>query len=550
MLTHLRIKNFAIIDELDLDISSKFNVITGETGAGKSIVIGALELVLGERADNNAIRHGQDKADITASFDITHNEAAKNWLQEQELENENECIIRRVLHSKSRSKFSINGTPITATQIKQLAESLINIHGQHQHQSLLKREYQLQLLDNFADHNDLVQQVTKLFHTWRDTKQQLEKLQTQTGTDNARIELLQYQLQELEALSLQKNEVKRLHEEQKQLANAANLIQNCQTALSHLNENDTSVTSQLNQSLQLLEANDKAKSIIELVNNALIQTEEAANELRHYVDKLEINPEKLTEVETRLNLIHDIARKHHIEPEKLAELQSNIATELDQLKHVDKHIAALKKDIEKFAKSYQTESEKLTKSRRKAAKILSANIQNKLQQLGMPGGKFDISLQPNKDNAFASYGLEHAEFLVSANPGQPLQPLTKVASGGEISRISLAIQVITAQTTTTPTLVFDEVDVGIGGGTAEIVGNLLRELGEKAQILCITHLPQVAAKGHQHYQVQKQTDGKTTSTNLQLLTQNERQQEIARMLGGVKITDKTLAHASEMLSSR
>jgi len=419
---------------------------------------------------------------------------------------------------------------------------LVNIHGQHEHQSLMKRDAQRELLD--SAYPELVNTVRNHYQTWHKAQTELDTLREQDHT--ARSELLRYQVQELDALGLAEQELAKLETEHKQLSHANQLLADGHAALEILTEN-----TQLDKAYHLLSSiqtiDTQITPITELLNTALIQTQEAANELRHYLEKLDLNPERLTFVEQRLETIYDLARKHRIKPENLHAVYQTLSNELKNLENADERLLILEATLKTARADYEIAAKKLTQQRQKTIKTFSNQITERMQTLGMPGGKFGVHIEPL--NEPSAYGLERIEFQVSANPGQPLQSLSKVASGGELSRISLAIQMMAAQTDTTPTLIFDEVDVGIGGGTAEIVGNLLRTLGETSQVLCVTHLPQVASKSHHHLQVQKQAIDGNTVTQIQILNLDQKIQEIARMLGGLKITKQTLAHAKEMIGT-
>lgn len=553
MLAHLSIQNFTIIDSLELEFQNGMTVLSGETGAGKSIIVDALMLALGARTDISLIKHGTDRCAVSALFDITQLPAAQQWLSEHELSNEHECSLRRVIGQDGRSRGFINGQTVPLQMLRELGNLLVSIHGQHEHQTLLKADKQRHLLDAYGSHLSLVKNVQTIHARWRNTYEQLQTLQTQNEQKNARYDFLKYQVQELEQLALQPEELTELDREQRQLANADELLQNCQSSLNLLSESEeVSVLALLNtahtQLSQLQKLDTNFSNIADLINNAIIQTEEAGHELQRYLERVELNPERLQFVEQRLTQIYEIARKHRIKPEALYDLQQTLSDELHQLENSDTHLLQLQQTLDQLTIEYQTATAELTQKRQQAAKQLAPLIEQYLQQLGMPGGRFHIQFELLADE-FSPYGVERVEFYVSANPGQPPQPLAKVASGGELSRISLAIHVLTAKNEATPTLIFDEVDVGIGGGTAEIVGRLLRMLGKSAQVFCVTHLPQVASQGHQHFQVSKTTDKQTTHTQIKLLNNEEKVQEIARMLGGVKITAQTLAHAQEMLET-
>ncbi len=551
MLTHLHIKNFAIIDNLDLDLKKGLTVVTGETGAGKSIMIGALTLALGARADNQAIKTGAERCEITAVFDVSKIPEAHAWLSKHELDTDDECMVRRVIKRDGPSRCSINGTPYPLTTVRELASTLTHIHSQHQHQALLKRGYQRQIVDAFAGHAKLLASVNQAYLAWADTKQQIEQLTQHTQAGDDRIQLVNHYLSELQQLNLQPGEVEQLHTQYKTLNNAEQLLQSCQEALNAIGDDDKSTLAQLHIASQacqrISDVDNRIKTASELLSNALIHSQEAESELRNYLQQTELDPEKLHEVESRLNLIHDIARKHRVEPEQLTDVITKMENEKDLLENAELRSQELQQALAENKKTYLAAAKKLTLSRNKAAKKLGNAVTQSIQQLGMPQGLFDIALITNDKQAYSAAGLEQIEFQVAANPGQPTQAMSKVASGGELSRISLAIQVIAATKTTVPTLIFDEVDVGIGGGTAEIVGQQLHALAKNAQVLCITHLPQVAAQGDQHLSVSKLIENKTTVTNINELNKEERTQEVARMLGGINITNTTLEHAEEML---
>ena len=551
MLNNITIKNFAIIDRLNLDLSKGTTVLTGETGAGKSIIVGAVGLVSGARASSDVIKHGEDRADISVTFDISGHLIAQDYLKQLGLDNNNECIVRRIITKDGRSKSLINDIPVTLQSLRKLTENLISIHSQHEFHALLKSDVQRILVDDFAGHNELVRKVNELFSLWQQTKQEYEQLKQSSQDATERAKFLNYQIEEFAELNLLENEIKSLDQEHKRLVNADELLNNCQAAIALLNGNDeTNVNLMLHQATQLLE---KIKNVApqlsnatELLNNAMIELEEAANEIRYYLDTVELNPARLQEVEQRLAKIYEIARKHRVQPENLLELYNKMQLELETLENKDEKLQTLQQKIVAMEKKYFDAANKLTKSRKQHAKKLSKLVTTNMQQLGMRDGKFTIEFEDltTKPTAF---GCERISFMVSTNLGQPLNGLTKVASGGELSRISLAIQVVTAQKSKMPILIFDEVDVGIGGATAEIVGKLLRELGEATQTLCITHQAQVAAKGHNHLSVGKTNDAEVTKVNITYLDQEGRIKELARMIGGVKITPQTYAHAEEML---
>jgi len=554
MLTHISIRNFAIIEQWDLELGNHLTVVTGESGAGKSILIDAIELGLGGRGDATQVRQGCDRAEIVLTFEIAKYQKVQSWLQEHDYEYDDECIIRRVLTSEGRSRVSINGTPCTLSQVKALASLLMNIHGQHQNQSLLQKSYQLEVLDYFANHQKVLDVVGGIFQQWQDTTQQLQKLKNHSDNFDAQIELLQYQVSELDELALGEQEYTELDIEQKILANAEQHLLATQSALQQLNNDENSGA--LNRLHQLLGhlttvTNDNTHVIcaIELINTAIIHLDEGESELQQFVDHFSADPERLAQVESRLETIHTLARKHHTEPKNLYEKHLGLQKELDNYLNASTSVTELEKQQQKLCDEFFSAGKKLTASRKNAAQKLCRQVSDKIQQLGMKGGVFDIVFHQVKDNIPHVFGCETIEFQVSANPGQPLQSLSKVASGGEISRIALAIQVIASQTMVTPSLIFDEVDVGIGGNTAAVVGNILRELGTATQVICITHQPQVAACGHQHVHVQKTISNKTTHTDIGRLDDTRRIEELARMLGGMTVTDKTIANAKELLAA-
>ncbi len=552
MLQHLSIQYFTIIDTIELEFKPGMTVLTGETGAGKSILIDALMLALGGRGDSSVIRTGHERCTVTAGFNIQALPLIQQWLIAHELASDGECLLRRVITTDGRSRAFINGQTMPLQQLRELANLLLSIHGQHEHQTLLKPEKQRILLDAYAGHTALVKKVQTIYNQWRGTQDELNTLLSHTEQRQARQELLAYQTQELIKLNLQEDELTSLDIEQRQLANADHLLNNFQQLLGLLAEQDKSNVLNLINSAQiqvnsLQNIDQQFNPIAELLTNAEIQINEAVTELRHYYAQIELNPERLEWVETRLGAIHDLARKHRIQPNELIALQNKLQSELEQLENSDVAITKLQKTIAQLKQDYQNAANELSISRKQAAEQLGPKVEKSMHQLNMPGGYFSVQFIANPDNQPACYGLEKIEFLVSTNPGQALQSLAKVASGGELSRISLAIHVLTAQTDTSPTLIFDEVDVGIGGGTAEVVGHLLRKLAKSAQVLCVTHLPQVAAQSEQHLQISKLTENNITQTYIRNLSPTDKIQEIARMLGGVKITKQTLAHAKEML---
>lgn len=550
MLTQISIRNFTIVDRLDLNFKSGMTVLTGETGAGKSILLDALLLALGGRADSGTIRTGATRAEISAEFDIQSQPDIKQWLINNELDEDNDCLIRRTVSDDGRSKGYINGRPVPMQSLRELGDLLIDIHGQHAHQSLLKRHLQRQALDDYAGHQELVKNVSNAYQQWRTLREQQAALAQSKEEREARIELLRYQTEELADLDLKANELDSLEEEHNRLANLNVIQETGARSLYQLTEDEeTSLYGQLNSVIHdlqhLLQFDHNLENITRMLDEAGIQIQEAANELRHYLDSLSLDPEQLNALDERMGLIHDLSRKHRVDPHALPELLNTLSAELETLTNASEQSNNLEEQIARIEAHYLELANELSKKRSKAAKVLSALVTDNMQQLGMQQGQFNIAIEPLEE--LSANGLERVEFMVATNPGQPFKPLNKVASGGELSRISLAIQVITSGTGRIPTLIFDEVDVGIGGGIAEIVGHLLRNLSRERQVLCVTHQPQVASLAHQHYFVSKQSTHDSTQTTVTPLSGNKRTSEIARMLGGVEITKQTMSHAKEMI---
>lgn len=552
MLVHLSVHNYAIVEHLDLELERGMSVITGETGAGKSIMLDALGLTLGDRADSGVVRPGADKADILATFDLVDIPEASTWLAERDLANDGPCILRRVITAEGRSRGYINGTPCPLGDLKALGELLIDIHSQHEHQSLLKTDTHRRLLDEYAGATDLARQVYLAAQKWRQTRTELDRLANSSDEQRARHQLLSYQLEELDNLGLGENELEHLEQEHKNLTNAEALFGICRQVIEHCSESDSgNVLSALTTSLNRLGAVNNAPHALgeaaNLIASAQIQVEEAVGELNRFLDNFDADPARLQQLEERLDTIYTLARKHRVHPTELPALQQRLMDEIEGLNANDESVEQLGEELAAYARHYQQRAVELSGLRTQAAEQLAEAVQQEIQRLGMPGGRFTIELKANPNDDLQPHGLEQVELLVSANPGQPMKPLAKVASGGELSRISLAIQVITAQTSRVPTLVFDEVDVGIGGPTAEIVGQLLRRLGERGQVLTVTHLPQVAAQGHHHLFVHKVRDSEETRTAVSSLSKSERVEEVARMLGGIDLTKESLAHAKKMV---
>ena len=552
MLKHIRIRNFAIIDHIDIEFHAGMTALTGETGAGKSILLGALGLMLGDRADSDNVRVGSSKSEISAEFDISKLEHIKLWLKEKELDTETDCLLRRRLSEDGRSRAFINSTPVPLQDLRELGEMLVDIHGQHEHQSLMRSDMQRQLLDDYSQHKPLLAELKTIYQQWKKVSTEFQQLQDDSKNRSDRLDLLRYQVGELDALSPVEGEYATLSEEHQRLANVDKLSATSQQAVMALYDaEEGTLYSQLSQQINLLESASETDPQLTpantMLNEALVQIEETASLLRDYLASLDNNPERFNEVESRLGGLHDLARKHRVEPGQLFAVHAQLQQELKNLDHADENLSRLEQQTQEFKKSYLTLANKLSKSRNQFAQSLNKEISKAMQTLGMAGGKFEILVKTDAQANYSAQGLDDIEFTVSANAGQPCKPLAKVASGGELSRISLAIQMITAKQGRIPTLIFDEVDSGVGGGIAEIVGQHLRLLGHDRQVFCVTHLPQVASQAHQHLRVLKHIQEGLTQTQIQTLTEKERVEEISRMLGGIEITKQTRAHAKEML---
>lgn len=561
MLAEITIRNFAIIDHLEIEFGAGMTVLSGETGAGKSILVDALNLILGDRADAYAVRDGAERADITARFSLADAPAATAWLADQELDepgdddtgNASECVIRRVVAREGRSKSWINGAPMPARALRALGECLVDIHGQHAHQSLLKRSVQRYLLDEYGDHDHALQAVADAAQALQATCRAIEHIEQADASGDMRIDLLRYQVNELEALDLADGELEQLDAEHKRLANVERLIGDGQRTLALLFEaEDGAAVDTLGNAERLLTElatiDSGFESISELVTGARIQTQEATDGLRHHIDTLDIDPARFREVEARLSSIHDMARKHQCAPVDLPTLAQQLTGELADLENAGERLSELKRDETVQRAAYHDAAARLSDKRQRAASQLSEAITTIIQSLGMPEGTFSIRVTPQASERILVTGTDEIEFLVAANPGQSARPLERVASGGELSRFSLAIEVVAASRTRVPTLVFDEVDTGIGGGVAEIVGRQLRALGGAGQSLCVTHLPQVAAQAEHHLVVSKQVEKGQTATRITTVQADIRVDELARMLGGVQLTAQTRAAAREMIT--
>ena len=552
MLKHIHIRDFAIIDELELELGSGMTALTGETGAGKSILLDALGLVLGDRADSQAVRAGAERAEVTAEFEVPAQGSVEQWLADQDLDAEGECTLRRVVGADGRSRGYINARKAPLALLRELGEQLVDIHGQHEHQSLLRRDAQRELLDGFADNARALQAVDGAYREWRAAHGRLERLGADRGDRSERLDLLRYQVDELRRLDLAEGEIEALDEEQQRLAHAGELIEGCQRALAMLYDEDRCAHALLAGAADgvdgLTGRDERLAPASEMIHNALIQCDEAATALRAYAADVELDPDRLAEVEQRLSAVHDLARKHRVEPGELPALAERLAQELDELEHADERAAALEQEVERLAEAWHGHAQALHEARVEAAQRLGEAVTAAMQELGMAGGAFECRVEASPDTRPNPQGHDRVEFRVTANPGQPLAPLRRVASGGELSRISLAIQMIGSGSAGIPTQIFDEVDAGIGGSIAATVGDRLRALGARSQVLCVTHLAQVAASAHHHLQVSKSATEEETRAHLRPLTAGERIEEVARMLGGRRITEQSRAHARELLA--
>ena len=554
MLTQLSVNNFAIVRHLVLDLEQGMSVITGETGAGKSIAIDALGLCLGYRSESSMIRHGADKADISATFFMQPNSPAYQWLAERELldeENPQECILRRMINLEGRSKAFVNNHPIPASQLRELGQYLIHLNGQHAPQLLLKNEYQLELIDNYANlHADLAE-MQQSYQYWRKQYQLRKNYHQQCAENEARKQLLQYQVEELDEFAIKENEFEEMEETHARLSNAESLTELSQSVLEVLSDDNVNADSLIYQAIRdledLAEVDTRYQSALDMLNEALIQVQEASSEVRNLADHIEQDPEMLKELDERIAKTISLSRKHHVLPNQLWQHHAKLQQELQELlDHSQNEQTLIEQERAAHQQCVQL-AEKISVKRKQAGEKLAEQVTQQIKQLSMENGEFfvDVKFDPKK---LSPQGADFVEFNLRSNLGQLMQPLAKIASGGELSRISLAVQVLTANKLSTPTIIFDEVDVGISGSAATTVGKLLRQLGKKCQVLCVTHLPQVASYGHHHFNVQKYVENNQTETQMTHLKEEERISALARLLGGSKITEAVLANAKEMLA--
>ncbi|MBW2472461.1 MAG: DNA repair protein RecN [Deltaproteobacteria bacterium] len=553
MLTGLQIRDFAIVDVIDVEFTRGMTVLTGETGAGKSILVDAIGLVLGERGGSQVVRRGAKRAEFSAEFDLGDVPAARDWLCDQALDEDDSCLVRRVVAADGRSRAFINGQAVTLQQLKALGELLLDIHGQHFHQSLVRRPVQRELVDFYGGLEDTRKATATAFAYWQGLKEELDRLHEADRDRASRLDLLAFQLGELEALALADGEIEGLLSEREKLRHGGRLAEGIGVAVARLTgDEDASAVQLLAEARRAVEAlvdyDPELQDIADLLENASIHIAEAGAGLERYAGSIDMDPGRRDWIEERLDAVHRIARKHRVEPDALPGLTEDLRREHAELGRAEERGQQLVHEAAAARAEFADKAAALSKARLKAAKAFSRAVAEAMAGLGMPGGRFEVALDALPEEQARPWGLDEIEFLVSANPGQPPMPLARVASGGELSRISLAIQVIASDGSAIPTMVFDEVDSGVGGRVAEMVGRRLQELGASRQVLCVTHLPQVASLADRHFRVSKMSDGKATRTGILALGQDERVEEIARMLGGVEITRKTLEHAAEMLA--
>jgi len=554
MLESLYVKDFAIVGEAEIVFGPGMTVVTGETGAGKSLLVDALLLLAGGRADAAMVRHGCERAELSATFDLAGRGDLRDWLVAEDLDEDGACQLRRVVRSEGSSRAWINGRPVTLTQLKALAAGLIEIHGQHEHQALLDRAQQLALLDAFGAHEAEAAEVARTVRAWRDTGARIAELSR--GEDHAeRVEWLGHQVEELDRHALAPDDLATLEERHRRLANSGQLLQGCATLAERLDGDGEYALLRLvaraqHEIAQLATLDERLAPVGELVDAAQIQLSEANDALARYQSALDLDPDSLAEAEAQLGKLHELARKHRVRMPDLKAHADGLRDELETLRGAGASITSLREQQQRQRKAWDAAAKALGTRRAAAAKTLSDAVSSLMAELGMRGGRFEVQLETNGEDDPDPQGAERCEFLVSANPGQPPRALRKVASGGELSRISLAIEVAALGSDTIGTMVFDEVDSGIGGAVAEVVGQKLHALGARAQVLCVTHLPQVAAQGDRHLRVSKSSDGASTETRIDALDGKPRQEEVARMLGGIEITRETLAHAKQMLGKR
>jgi DNA repair protein RecN (Recombination protein N) len=553
LLLSININNYTLVETLEIEFSTGTTAITGETGAGKSLVLDALGMALGDRADTGTIRHGKDRAEITATFAIDSIEDAKVWLNNNDFSAEDECILRRIYTVEGRSRGYINGQSCTMQQLQQLGDMLSDIHSQHEHQSLLRRETHRRLLDEYTNATDLASQVASDFRDWHAAHKKLTALLERSDELIARKDLLSFQVNELQQIDIEPTSLAKLEFEQQTLANAEQILQDSHSLLAICDQNEgNNVRDGLNRALSILAGlkhkPDALGSAEELLQGSLIQIEEATREIESHIDRFEADPQRLALVEDQLAIIFQLSRKHRVNADQLSETLTVLEQELQSLQDGGESIDTLQLQVADLAADYETSASKLSAMRQKGSATMAAEINQQLQKLSMEGAELVVQLSPLDTGEYRASGFEEIEFLLATNPGQPHKALAKIASGGELSRVSLAIQVVAAAHSKIPTLIFDEVDVGIGGSTADIVGQLLKRLGDRGQVISVTHQPQVAAHAHHHYRASKVVEANSAESLMVALDHSARVDELARMLGGAQVTDQTLSHASELLS--
>jgi len=553
MLRQLAIRNLAVMAACDIDLLDGFTVLTGETGAGKSILVDALGLILGDRADLDQIRSGAEQAEVAAEFELAADSPAAALLREQALEGDGgECLIRRVLSREGRSKAFVNGRSVPVQTLKELGEWLVDIHGQGEHHTLLHAATQRDLLDGFAGSADQARWVAAAWGNWQQAARQLAELEASQDEREERRELLRYQVQELEELALQAGEVDQLEAERTRLGSVHRLMEGAQGLVQLLYEQEGATSEQLGQAHseleELAETDTELAEARDLVANALAQTEEAAEAVRHYLGRLEADPERLEAVQQRLDTVYQLARKHHCEPAELVDLGARLRAELDQLEEIGPRLEAAREEVDRTRATYLDAAAELSRMRGAGADKLAERVTEEIQVLGMPDAALAVAVETaDTPEEGGAAGMDRVEYRVVTNPGEPPRPLAKIASGGELSRLSLGLQVVLARHTDVPTLIFDEVDVGVSGAVAEAVGQKLRAVGDRGQVLAVTHLAQVAAQGHHHLHIRKETGDSGAFTRVEALSEEARVEEIARILGSATITDSTRANAREML---
>lgn len=551
MLTSLYVRHLAVVEEADLSFGPGLTVVSGETGAGKSLLVDALMLLAGSRADSSIVRAGSDRAELAAEFSLADLPEARDWLKREELDEDGSCQLRRVIRAEGSSRAWINGRPATIGQMGELAALLVEIHGQHEHQALLERAHQMNLLDAYAENETRVAQVRDLAQQWRELGARIRKLSGGEDREH-RLELLRHELSELEKWALPVAELAELESSHKRLANASKLTEGITGVVDLLDgDSELALRSSLGRAHaelnRLATLDDRLAPLLELLDNAQIQLTEAADGLARYAQDVDLDPERYAEVDAHLTRLHELSRKHRLPVAELDDKRIALQNELTELENAGDALQRLDAQRAQLQRDYDKAADALSKSRQAAAKRLGKEVSALMGELGMAGGVLQVTLEPSENTDPDPQGRERCELLVSANPGQPPRPLRKVASGGELARISLAIEVATLGKDTIGCMVFDEVDTGIGGAVAEVVGQKLRALGSRCQVLCVTHLPQVAAQGHAHLRVSKHSERGSTQTRIEVLNTEGRRDELARMLGGVEITRETRAHAKKML---